>query len=160
MDCSFAIIETALTQALCGTAALLAGCTQQPRQTTTREEMREVWQHPGSTGTVAHPSSVTVAQGPSPLVYQFQQAGRLHVSDSTTGAELATELVEPGTIVWVDEDKGIFANKQKLRPGPLPGGHPYSMSLDIEAADDWRAGVQAPRPAPLPATRPAEAPTH
>jgi len=159
MDCSLAIIEITLTQALCGTAALLAGCAQ-PKQPVNREEMREVWQHPGSSGTVARPSSVTVAQGPSPLVYQVQQAGRLHVTDATSGAELATALVQPGTIVWADEDRGIFANKQKLRSGPLPGGHPYSMSLDIEAADDWRAGVQAPRPARLPATRPAEAPTH
>ena len=140
-------------------AALLVGCAQQPKQAATRDEMREAWQHPGSTGTVAHPSSITVAQGLSPLVYQVRQTGRLHVSDSTTGTELASALVQPGTIIWVEEDKGIFANKQNLRPGPLPAGHPYSMSLDIEAADDWRAGVQAPRPAPLPATRPAEPPT-
>ena len=138
--------------------ALLAGCTQQPKQPS-REEMREIWRSPtATTAGVARPSSMTVAQGPAPLVYQVAQTGRLHVTDATTGNELATVFVESGAIVWVDETKGVFANKQKLRPGPLPGGHQYSMSLDMETADSWRAGVEAPKPAPLPATRPAKEP--
>jgi hypothetical protein len=103
---------------------------------------------------------VTVARGFSPLVYQVQRAGRLHVSDATSGGELASAVVQPGTIVWVDEDKGVFAGKQKLRPGKLPGGHEYLMSLDVETADEWRAGVQAPRPAPPPATEPGQTPGH
>lgn len=138
--------------------ALLLGCQQQPK--VDREEMRDVWQHPGAGGAVAHPNSVILAQGPSPVVYQVQQSGTVHIMDTTNGIELAAVTVPAGTIVWIEEDKGVFANKQKLRPGPLPGGHQYSISLDVEAADAWRTGVEAPKPAPPAASQPANRPAH
>jgi hypothetical protein len=148
--------SSVIIQLLAATALL--GCQQRPQ--VDREEMREVWQHPGAGGAVAHPNSVIVAQGASPLLYQVQQAGTLHVTDTTNGSELATTVVQPGTIVWIDQDKGIFANKQKLRPGQLPGGHQYSISFDLETADAWRTGVEAPRPAPPAASQPANGPGH
>lgn len=136
--------------------ALLLGCQQQ--QQPPREDLRDSWRHPGAGGAVVHPNSVTVAQGASPLLYRAQQPGTLHVTDVTNGSELASTVVQPGTIVWIDKDKGVFANKERLRPGPLPGGHQYSISFDVDAAEAWQSGVQAPRPAPPAASQPANGP--
>lgn len=164
MDRSRAILRRAWDRRKAGEAyalvALLLGCQQQQKQKVDREDLRDVWNHPGAGGAVVHPNSVTVAQGPSPLLYQVQQSGTLHVTDTTNGNELATTIVQPGTIVWIDEDKGVFANKEKLRPGPLPGGHQYSISFDVEAADAWQTGVEAPKPAPPAASQPANGSGH
>lgn len=146
------------TSTACVVGALALGCSQQ--QPAAREDLRDVWRGSGSIGAVEHPGSVAVARGFSPLVYQVRQAGVLHVTDATSGAELASAVVQPGTIVWVDEDKGVFAGKQKLRPGPLADGHAYLMSMDVNNADEWKAGVQVPRPAPPPPTQPGQVPGH
>lgn len=145
--------------ALCllAVSALSGGC-QPHRQQVDRTDMRDVWRHPGAGAGVAHPGSVTIAQGPGPLVCQVQQSGTLHVMDATTGGELAVTTAQPGTIIWVDEDKGVFANKRQIRPGPLARGHEYSISVDVETANDWRTGVEAPKPAPPPASQPGAGP--
>ena len=109
-------------------------------------DFRDSWQSPASAG-VEHPRSLAVAQGSSPLFYRGQQAGILHITDVTTGTELASTPVGSGSIVWVNEATGVFADSQKLRAGPLPGGHTYSMTLELDPSSTWRSRVEAPRPA-------------
>ena len=135
---------------LVGAGLLCCGCQQQSQRTMAeREDARAAWQHTSvsGAGAVAHPQSVTVAEGSAPLVYQVPHAGVAHVRDATSGQEIAAGAVERGTLLRVDEDRGVFANGQRLRPGPLPAGHAYSISLDLDQADTWRSRILAPRPA-------------
>ena len=123
------------------------GCRQskslQPDQ---QEEARAVWQSSTANGAVEHPRSVMVARGPSPLVYQAQQSAVAHISDSTTGREIAALPVSRGSLLWVDESKGVYCDGRILRPGPMPGGHAYTISLDLEQNESWRTSVQTPKP--------------
>lgn len=142
----------------CGLAAGCAaagatGC-QSGAKTDERADFRDAWQRPAS-GAIARPQSVVVAQGPSPLVFQARQSGMIHVTDLTSGQELASGPVTPGTLVWVNEDKGVFVNDGRIRPGPLPAGHSYGIVIDIDQDNSWRSGVQAPRP-PRSTSRPGQ----
>lgn len=134
--------------------AMGAGC--QPSHSSSDQEqraaMREAWKRPAEPA-VEHPQSMVVAQGQSPLVYQAQQAGTFHVMDLTTNEPVATASVGGGTILSINEAKGVFADERRLRPGPMPGGHSYSIVLDLDPSDVWRVGVEAPKPRP-PASQP------
>jgi len=130
---------------LAGFTMAISSC-QPKSQRDEAADIRDSWPSPAPAG-VDHPASLAVAQGPAPLFYRGQQAGTIHITDATTNAELASAEVGPGSIVWVNEDKGVFADSRQLRPGPLPGGHTYSMRLEIDSGNTWRTGVQAPAPA-------------
>jgi len=135
----------ALASATC--APLLIGCSQPAREPQYSAQDKQLfWRPDQSTPAVSHPDSVLLAKGPAPLVYQVQQPGDVTVTDLTSGKQLARASVRPGTIVWVDQDHGVSAGEDHLRPGPLPDGHTYGISVATDTTDSWRTGAGVVRP--------------
>jgi hypothetical protein len=136
--------------------ACAAGC--QPRQAFSEQEKQDIhdsW-NPGSSRAVVTPQSSVLIEGPAPLLYPAQQAGTIHVTDSGSGAWLATASVARGTVIRIDAEDGIFAGERRVRPGPLTAGHRYGIVLDLNQGTDWQSRVEAPKPKPPPASRPAD----
>lgn len=135
--------------------ALAAGCQQQPVMSEQEKaDIRDsLTQRP--TQTVVQPKSAVLIEGPAPLLYMAQEAGTLHITDAGTGAWLATANVSRGTVVRVDPDSGVYVGEQLLRPGPLAAGHRFSVVMDLNPQTQWQSRIEAPRPAPPPATKPA-----
>jgi hypothetical protein len=131
------------------------GCQQQQSGFSEAEkaDIRDSW-FPKSQQ-VIQPGSTELAEGAAPLVYQVPQAGNLQVTDAATGQPLAVAAVNHGTIVRIDAKKGIYAGSRQLRPGPLEPGMRYGILLAVPQTNDWQSRVEAPHPAPPPATRPA-----
>lgn len=139
---------------LCGASpALAAGCQRQTFSEQEKADIRESW-HPGSSPQVAHPQSAVLAQGPAPLLYRAEESGTIRVTDSA-GAALASAAVNRGSIVRLDPETGIFVDERRLRPGPLPQGRQFNIVMDLQAGNQWQSRIEAPKPAPPPATRPA-----
>lgn len=140
---------------LCGaSSALAAGCQQQTFSEQEKADIRDSW-NPGSTPAVVHPQLAVLAEGIAPLLYQAEEPGTIRVTDSGSGASLASAAVSRGTIVRLDPETGIFVDERRLRPGPLPEGRRFNIVMDLPAGNDWQSRVEAPKPAPPPATRPA-----
>lgn len=134
-----------------------AGC--QPRQTFSEQEKKDIhdsW-NPGSSPAVVTPQSSVLIEGPAPLLYAAREAGTIHVTDSGSGAWLATANVTRGTMIRIDPEDGILIGERRVQPGPLTAGHRYGIVLDLNPGTDWQSRVEAPKPKPPPATRPAEA---
>lgn len=134
---------------------VMAGCQQQPQGFSEAEkaDIRDSW-YPKSQQ-VVHPGSTELTEGTAPLIYQVPQAGTLQVTDSATGMPIAIAAVNHGTIIRIDAEKGIYAGSRQLRPGPLEPGRRYGIVLAVPQANDWQSRVEAPHPAPPPATHPA-----
>ena len=131
------------------------GCQQQQQGFSEAEkaDIRDSW-YPKSQQ-VVQPGSTELAEGPAPLIYQVPEAGNLQVTDRGTGAPLAIAAVNRGTIIRIDAEKGIYAGSRQLRPGPLEPGMRYALVLAVPHGNNWQSRVEAPHPAPPPATRPA-----
>lgn len=151
MPCAFVILATCLSVT---SMALAAGCQQPTFSDQEKADIHDSW-NPGASAVVAHPQSATLIEGPAPLLYQAREPGTIHVTDSASGARLATASVQRGTVIRVDSEDGIFIGEQKLKPGPLTAGRRYGIVLDVDASTDWQSRIEAPKPAPPPATRPA-----
>ncbi|HEY2584148.1 MAG TPA: hypothetical protein VGI81_00115 [Tepidisphaeraceae bacterium] len=131
------------------------GCQQQHQGFSEAEkaDIRDSW-YPKSQQ-VIQPGSTEVAEGAAPLIYQVPTAGNVQVTDTATGQPLAIASVPHGTIIRIDQEKGIYAGSRQLRPGPLEPGQRYGIQLAVPHTNEWQSRVEAPRPAPPPATRPA-----
>jgi hypothetical protein len=152
MRCAFVILLVCLAGA---SSALAAGCQQQ--QTFSDQEKADIhdsW-NPRSSQSVAHPQSAVLAEGPAPLLYQARESGTIRVTDAGSGASLASAVVNRGTLIRLDPETGIFVDERRIRPGPLPEGRRFNIVIDMNSFNDWQSRVEAPKPAPPPATRPA-----
>jgi hypothetical protein len=131
------------------------GCEQQHQGFSEAEkaDIRDSW-YPKSQQ-VVQPGSTELAEGTAPLIYQVPEAGNLQVTDRGNGAPLAMAAVNRGTIIRIDQKKGIYAGSRQLRPGPLEPGMGYAIMLAVPHGNDWQSRVEAPHPAPPSATRPA-----
>ena len=152
MPCAFVILAICLSVT---SMTLAAGCQQQTFSDQEKADIRGSW-NPGSTPAVAHPQSAMLIEGPAPLLYQAREPGTIHVTDSASGARLATATVQRGTVIRIDSEDGIFIGEQKAKAGPLTAGRRYGIVLDVDASGDWQSRIEAPKPAPPPATRPAD----
>lgn len=153
MRCASAILAICVAAA---SAALVAGCA--PQQTFSDREkadIRDSW-NPGTSPAVVHPQSAVLIEGPAPLLYQARETGTIHVTDSSSGARLATATIERGTVIRIDSEDGIYVGEQRLRAGPLTPGQRYGIVLDLNQGTEWQSRIEAPKPAPPPSTRPAD----
>lgn len=151
MPCAFVILAICLSVT---SMALAAGCQPQTFSDQEKADIRDSWK-PGTSPAVAHPQSATLIEGPAPLLYQAREPGTIHVTDSASGARLATAAVQRGTVIRIDAEAGIFIGERKLKAGPLTAGRRYGIVLDVDASGDWQSRIEAPKPAPPRATRPA-----
>ncbi|HXE56033.1 MAG TPA: hypothetical protein VN541_23610 [Tepidisphaeraceae bacterium] len=146
---------------MAGIGTVCIGCQQPPSPgLKERQDLRDAWARGevSEESVVQHPEAVTVAMGPSPLIYEARQSGVAHLRDATTGAELASAPVTRGTILRIDESTGVFVNAQRVRPGPMPAGHGYTISMDLEHSEGWHTSVMdAPSPA-VSGKQPAKSP--
>ena len=142
----------------CVAVASAAGChsAPAPADKQARQDLRDAWAR-RTPGDLQHPTSVTVAQGRSPVVYQVQEPVVVHITDTTAGKEIATASAARGSLVYVSEDTGAFANGRRLVAGPFVAGHDYAISVDVEQDQPWTSQRNvATRPTLLPATRPRQ----
>lgn len=132
------------------------GCQQQPQGFSEAEkaDIRDSWLPKSQQ--VIQPGSTELAEGTAPLIYQVPEAGRVQVTDTSTGQPLAIAAVNHGTIIRIDEAKGIYAGSRQLLAGPLEPGKRYGIQLAVPQTNDWQSRVEAPHPAPPPATRPVQ----
>ena len=149
------VVPSILKPSLAGLLLLVAmGCQQQQGfSEAEKADIRDSW-YPKSQQ-VDHPGSTEVAEGTAPLIYQVPAAGNVQVTETGTGVPLAMASVSHGTIIRIDQEKGIFAGSRQLRLGPLEPGKHYGILLAVPHANEWQSRVEAPHPAPPPATRPA-----
>lgn len=131
------------------------GCQQQQPGFSEAEkaDIRDSW-YPKSQQ-VIQPGSTELAEGAAPMIYQVPAAGNVQVIDAGTGQPLAMAAVTHGTIIRIDPEKGIYAGSRQLRRGPLEPGMHYGILLSVPQTNQWQSRVEAPHPAPPPATRPA-----
>ena len=118
-------------------------------------DLQEAWPH-RTPPVVEHPRSVMVAEGPSPVVFQVREPSRVHVLDLTTGQEIASAMVARGEMVYVSEDSGAFAGKQRLAAGPFAPGHRYGISIDTDSTESWQTRTEILHQPPPPATQPRQ----
>jgi hypothetical protein len=137
---------------LAGVVVVAIGCQQQNPHAGELADFKEVFPHQSPTP-VEHPKSVLVAEGVSPLVFQVREPSVVHVMDLTRGEEIVSASVGRDQMVYVSEDSGVFAGKQKLAAGPFAPGHRYGISLDTDSGQSWQTRTEAPHPAPPPATQ-------
>lgn len=134
----------------------IAGCQQQ--QTMSQQEkadIRDALSQRSSQAAVVQPKSAALIEGPAPLLYMTRESGTIHITDSVSGAWLATADVARGTVIRIDPDHGVYVGERLLHPGPLPADHRFSVVMDINGQMQWQTRLEAPKPAPPPATRPA-----
>jgi hypothetical protein len=112
-----------------------------------KEDFREAWAHRAPPPEASHPTSVVVAQGPSPLVYQAQEPCTVHIVDTTTGAEIATAAAKKLGMVYVSEETGAFVNGDRVAPGPFNRGHRYAISVDMPHDETWGSYLKFKPPA-------------
>lgn len=137
----------------CVTALVGTACQPKPADRQAREDLRDAWARK-TPGDLQHPGAVLVAQGRSPLVFQVQEPAVVHITDTTVGKEIASATAGRGSLVYVSEDTGAFANGQRLVAGPFVAGHTYAISVDVEQDQAWSSRKQAAsRPALLPPVR-------
>src|SRR5882724_3798942 len=90
-------------------ALAAAGCQSTSPEKKAREDLVDAWAR-HAPGDVQHPGTVLVAQGRSPVVFQVQEPVTVHIMDTTVGKEIATASAARGSLVYVSEDTGAFAN--------------------------------------------------
>lgn len=136
-------------------SALAAGC--QPQQTMSEQEKADIRDSltARSSQAVVQPKSAVLIEGPAPLLYMTRESGTIHITDSGSGAWLATVSVERGTVIRVDSGSGVYVGERLVHPGPLPADHRYGVVMDMNSQMEWQSRLEAPKPAPPPATRPA-----
>ncbi|HEX4792521.1 MAG TPA: hypothetical protein VH370_01950 [Humisphaera sp.] len=89
---------------------------------------RATWESP-HTGLVGHNQPVAVVEGPPPVIYQAMVPGPVHVSDSTTGAVIASGMARQLDYVRVDA-RGVYIGETRIANGPLPADHHYTIYVD------------------------------
>ena len=89
-------------------------------------------------------SSVAVAQGPTPLVFIFNNSASIRVVDLTSGQQLAAVHVQPRTLVRVDDAKGVTVGADNVAPGRLIPGHQYVIYSDPTTPNTISHGVGRP----------------
>lgn len=131
----------------CGAGIITCGC--RPNKPPLREhvELKEAWPRE-SVPPVPHPTSVVVAEGPAPLVFQVREPTVAHVLDMTTGLEIGSGPVGRLQLVYVSETTGAFAGKVRLVAGPLPEGHRYAISLNVGSGEQWESKIEVLPPGP------------
>jgi hypothetical protein len=140
-----------------GVALVGAGChtgQSESEKAKAREDFQEAWAH-RTPEEASHPKSMLVAQGRSPLVYQVREACTVHITDTTTGAEIVTAAGKKDGMVYVSEETGAFVNGNRVVRGPFAPGHRYAISIDTPQDEGWGsyAGRQKPPAASQPQGR-------
>ena len=115
-----------------------------------REDFRAAWAHRTPPQAAEHPTSMVVAQGASPLVFQVQEPCTVHIIDATTGAEVASGAAKKQGLVYVSEETGAFINGDRVAPGPFNPGHQSAISGEVGRDESWCSRVRV-EPAPKPA---------
>ena len=141
----------------CVATGAAAGCrTERADKEQAKEEFREAWARPTPEGALEHPKTVVVARGVSPLVFQVQEPCRVHIVDTTTGAELASAEAGKLGLVYVSEEKGAFVSGKRVSAGPLPPGHAYAISVDVEQGESFKSEKKVLTAPKAPASQPGE----
>ena len=128
-----------------GVATAAAGCHPKPKPEDV--ELKEAWPRL-SVQPVPHPTSVVVAEGPAPLVFQVREPTIAHVLDMTTGLEIGSAPVGRLQLVYVSETTGAFAGKIRVVAGPLPEGHRYAISVNVGSGEQWESKIEVLPPGP------------
>lgn len=134
-------------------SALATGCQQPAMSEQEKADIRDSFSS-RSSQTVMQPKSALLIEGLAPLVYMSEESGTIHIVDSSSGATLATAQAARGTLVRIDPVNGVYVGERLIHPGPLVAGHHFDVMMDLNSQSEWRTGLEAPKPAPPPATRP------
>jgi hypothetical protein len=86
-------------------------------------------------------SSVAVAQGPTPLLYIFDQPAPIRVVDITSGQTLLSVTVGARTLVRLDDAHGVTVGSENLYPGKLTPGHQFAIYVDPTTPNTMRHQV-------------------
>ena len=140
-------ITRAIVGLICGAAIVAGGCRTDKPQTPEQAALKEAWPRE-SVQPVQHPTSVVVAEGPAPLVFQVREPTIAHILDMTSGLEIGSGPARRLELVYVSEKTGAFAGKVRLVAGPLPEGHRYAISVNVGSGAKWESKIKVLRRGP------------
>ncbi len=85
-----------------------------------------------------------VKEGPAPLVYLLETAGRVRVMEVESGAVIAESPAMPRSIVSIDQRVGVKIGNQLLVKGPLASDRTYRIYLETGGANEFRQQTITP----------------
>lgn len=90
--------------------------------------------------------SMAVKEGAAPLVYRVEGGATIRVHDLASKVDLARGFVPGGSLVRVDDRRGVVFGTDTIFAGPLAEGGRYVIFVEPDGENVARQGVFQPRP--------------